>query len=631
MKAENSAIVDSLSSRLDTEVNALQIVVIHNELAWQYRQIDLELAYYHAKQAKQVALLIHYDPGLGDAYSRLGTIAKYSGKMDSAMYFHEKSLVIRRRLGDSVLVAKALTSISSLYQSAGKYDLALKNELHSLKLRKRYDKSSLANAYNNLGVIYLNIGSPDSAIHQFKQGLFVAGKNKEIVGQLYTNLAVAWYELDSVGLAIRNLELALNHEKDIGNHIGVYKTVANIASILLDEAKPRAAVLMLLEQKDALQAEGFNQALPLIHYQLGRAYRGTNNYDSALFYFNKSRELQRFSPDPDLKKEVARELMLLYVHFGMTDSALMEAERFEHFAGELFSDEMSQAIAETETKYKTASLRAQAETQKVELLKSKINLWSTGLSLTLLLIFVGGIAYRMRQRSIISQKNEQLKQHQIDELLQKQELASINAMMEGQEQERQRIAQDLHDRIGSQLAAVKLNMEALEDKVDKGHNENKGQFTKTYGMLDNLVDEVRKISHNMVSGVLMKFGLEVALHDLAASISNSGKIRVDVRVHNLHDRIAGKVELAVYRIIQELLANVLKHAQAQHITISLNRQDGNLNVMVEDDGRGFDQGRVKRGMGLQNIQQRAEALNGAVNIDAKAGRGTTVIVDIPLT
>lgn len=290
-----------------------------------------------------------------------------------------------------------------------------------------------------------------------------------------------------------------------------------------------------------------------------------------------------------------------------------------------------QAIAETETKYKTASLRAQAETQKVELLKSKINLWSTGLSLTLLLIFVGGIAYRMRQRSIISQKNEQLKQHQIDELLQKQELASINAMMEGQEQERQRIAQDLHDRIGSQLAAVKLNMEALEDKVDKGHNENKGQFTKTYGMLDNLVDEVRKISHNMVSGVLMKFGLEVALHDLAASISNSGKIRVDVRVHNLHDRIAGKVELAVYRIIQELLANVLKHAQAQHITISLNRQDGNLNVMVEDDGRGFDQGRVKRGMGLQNIQQRAEALNGAVNIDAKAGRGTTVIVDIPLT
>jgi signal transduction histidine kinase len=132
-----------------------------------------------------------------------------------------------------------------------------------------------------------------------------------------------------------------------------------------------------------------------------------------------------------------------------------------------------------------------------------------------------------------------------------------------------------------------------------------------------------------MAGGLERSGLAHALQDLCAAVRVPG-LQVDLVVHGLEKRVPGNVELAVYRMVQELLGNAMKHAKASHIEVQVVRQDGTLNVMVDDDGIGFEPGSTEGGLGLGGLRRRAEALGGTVHMDSRPGRGTSVSIDVPL-
>ena len=206
-------------------------------------------------------------------------------------------------------------------------------------------------------------------------------------------------------------------------------------------------------------------------------------------------------------------------------------------------------------------------------------------------------------------------------------------MLKGQEMERKRIAQDLHDRLGSMLSMVKIHFNSVEENISAIQEQNNIQYEKAHSLLDEACEEVRKIAHDMVSGVLHKFGLLPALHSLQTSINETGQLKLSVLDFGFHqDRLEYEIEINVYRIIQELLGNVLKHAQASEMTIQLIKKENNLHVQVEDDGIGFNAENISSfgGMGLKNIGARVNSLNGELNIDSGKGSGTIVIIDIPL-
>ena len=217
-------------------------------------------------------------------------------------------------------------------------------------------------------------------------------------------------------------------------------------------------------------------------------------------------------------------------------------------------------------------------------------------------------------------------------LLKQQEISSIDAMIEGQEKERQRIANDLHDNLGGLLATLKLYVQNLKIKKNRIAEQHEIMLQKTDEILEEAYQKVRSIAHTQNAGVLSSERLIPAVKNFAAKVSASNKLIVEVEDHGMKQRLGNSLEIGIFRIIQELITNVINHAKASQTIIHLTNHEHSINILVEDDGIGFDINTVKSkgNMGLSSIRKRVESLNGKIDIDSVLNKGTNVIIDIPL-
>lgn len=214
--------------------------------------------------------------------------------------------------------------------------------------------------------------------------------------------------------------------------------------------------------------------------------------------------------------------------------------------------------------------------------------------------------------------------------LKKMERSAVQAMLDGQENERRRLARDLHDGIGPLLSTLKMYIEHLEPAVQSG---SAPDYRSIVSLTNTLTQEVRNISHALMPNAVEDFGLAAALQNLCEQAEAGGKSTVQFFSLGMQQRLEPVTELALYRIGQELLNNAIKHAKAKHISLQIIRHRNSVVLMVEDDGQGFDAlalDRAQSGIGLQNIETRVRSLNGTFALDTQPGRGVTATVEIPL-
>jgi signal transduction histidine kinase len=206
------------------------------------------------------------------------------------------------------------------------------------------------------------------------------------------------------------------------------------------------------------------------------------------------------------------------------------------------------------------------------------------------------------------------------------------AILDAEEKERRRIAQDLHDGVGQLLSAAKLNLSNLESKLLNQNEDQKLALQNALALVDDSVREVRTVSHNMMPNTLIKLGLGSAVREFITKLGNAPTLKVDLEIVGLDSRLDNQLETVLYRVIQEIINNIIKHAKASHISMQLIRHETELSVMIEDNGIGFDTKNLDNfeGIGLKGIITRIEFLNGSVHFDSSIGRGTTVIIDVPL-
>ena len=249
-------------------------------------------------------------------------------------------------------------------------------------------------------------------------------------------------------------------------------------------------------------------------------------------------------------------------------------------------------------------------------------------SLLLIALIIGSLILKNSQKKRkLAEQQKDLERQKVANLLKDQELASIDAMIEGQEKERARIAGELHDDLGALMTNVRMHFEALKNSPSDD------LYQKTNTLLDEAYAKVRSIAHAKNSGVIANQGLLKALKDLAHKISQVNELQIDVQAHGMDTRLENSLELSLFRIIQELITNVIKHAQAKTLTIHLVNHGDSLNIMVEDDGVGFDPRHISKrseGMGINAIDKRVAHLNGTLEIESEPGQGTSVIIDLPL-
>ena len=212
-------------------------------------------------------------------------------------------------------------------------------------------------------------------------------------------------------------------------------------------------------------------------------------------------------------------------------------------------------------------------------------------------------------------------------MLKEQELVSIDAMIAGQEKERQKVAGELHDDLGSLMATIKLHFDnAKVSQTDPA-------LQNAQKLLEEAYQKIRGMAHSKNSGVMSDQGLLPAIKKMAQTITETDALEVTIEDFGLGERMENSLELSIFRMIQELVANAIKHAEASQVTIQLTQHDDSLNIIVEDDGNGFDRSKLNKkqsGIGLASIEKRIEHLEGNITIDSILGQGTTILIDIPV-
>jgi PAS domain S-box-containing protein len=207
------------------------------------------------------------------------------------------------------------------------------------------------------------------------------------------------------------------------------------------------------------------------------------------------------------------------------------------------------------------------------------------------------------------------------------------AMMLGQEAERKRVAKELHDGLGQSLSAMNMHLGVLEKEKRKLNSKSINSLETLKNLLENTIVEVKSISYDLMPKILESYGLTKALNYLCDIINEGGKLSIQLQSFGLKERLDSEIEVGLYRIAQELINNVIKHAAAKNINMQLIRHEKSLVFMIEDDGIGFETMRSKsdvKGLGLKNISTRVNSFNGSFYIDSLPGKGTTITIELPI-
>ncbi|MCX2486095.1 sensor histidine kinase [Pedobacter sp. MR2016-24] len=309
-------------------------------------------------------------------------------------------------------------------------------------------------------------------------------------------------------------------------------------------------------------------------------------------------------------------------------------KRYSAVADSIHNSQTKVKINELETKYQTAQnrqkiavLQAQNKQTILTAKNQRLNSWLLAMGCVCLIIVLGFVILTAKKnRRLAAQKEINFKQ-QLKEVEQQQQLHIAKAMLDGEEHERERVARDLHDGLGGMLAGVKIGLSGWSNN-NAGISGDKDLY-RIITQLDNSVGELRRIARNMVPETLLKFGLEVALKDLSEFYMQDD-LQVDFQAYNIEKDIALTVQLNIYRIIQELFSNAIRHACASHIMLQCSQNENIFFITFEDDGCGFDTAilTTKKGMGLNNLKTRIAFLKGQFEIQSLVNEGTTINIEI---
>jgi len=310
-------------------------------------------------------------------------------------------------------------------------------------------------------------------------------------------------------------------------------------------------------------------------------------------------------------------VFISYIKYTVVDDSLKQELKYKE-------------IAEIASKYKVAKMEKEAEIEKNKRLKAEY--WTTGLSIASIILLLGiYIIYKLYR---LSKKNYQLKMEQeqlifqgnIEKVKSDAQSKILAATLDGRLEERKQIAAVLHDNVSALLSAANLHLYAskkqLKDNIPL-------EINKSQEIISQASEQIRNLSHKLMSSVLLKFGLTAAVQDLCDKASNSS-LKISSNTKNI-TRFNQNFEIKMFNIITEIVNNMLKHSNAQNGVVKLEQLNGNLQVVIFDDGEGFniDEIRGKDGVGLSQVEARIHVLEGLINIKS-SNSGTRVFISVPI-
>jgi len=366
-------------------------------------------------------------------------------------------------------------------------------------------------------------------------------------------------------------------------------------------------LLNTIETKRALDD---TLAMAINYLNLGLVYEDQKQYAKALDALQQCTQYAQAIAYTDLQNSATVELSNLFQQTGDYQRAITWFKKHQELAAKLAKENSSTKIAALQSKYENTQNENRVLQQQLEL--TRRNYWVGGIAIVLALILL--LTYSYYKRTQLKQQN-----------------MATTAIIETEEKERKRIAQDLHDSVSQTMMAAKINLTVIGNEMPFLSDAQKKSFEKAIRLVDEGFKEVRTISHNMMPQALLESGLALVIKQFVENIENPA-IKVNFYSSGFEEHFDDTTETILYRILQECVNNVVKHANADRIDISLIRDEDTISLTIEDNGRGFDSTDRQKynGMGLKNLQNRVNFIKGKMEIDSHPGRGTLVSVYIPV-
>lgn len=316
-----------------------------------------------------------------------------------------------------------------------------------------------------------------------------------------------------------------------------------------------------------------------------------------------------------------------YEATGDYKNALIQKNRYIFLSDSLMRKDKIDMVNRLEVRYRIVEKdKALAEQKlKIAAIENRVRSRNLLIAVIALLVLFSVVGFGLwRRKNIHKQK---LQQERIDNLQQKMEIERLNATIDGEEKERTRIARELHDGIGALLTGAKMNFELVKKSSQYEHN---ADFLEGIQLLEETAAGLRETAHNIMPEILMQEGLSNAVRSFCERMTGKGGTVISFQTLGASENMDATFDLPVYRIIQELIQNIRKHAQASTALVQMNfHEDGGVDITVEDDGIGMDVSAAAKahGMGLRNIHERVRQLGGRIDINSAAGKGTSVYLE----
>ncbi|MCL2097863.1 MAG: tetratricopeptide repeat protein [Bacteroidales bacterium] len=530
-------------------------------------------------------------------------IEGYPHYPDSGLMILRKLLSQQQGKDEALYCGKALNLIGSAYEIKGIYDSAAYYLYEASRIAEEIKADTLQmSIFTNLGILHFAMKNADEAIKYYRQSLEIAEKLKDSIAITHqlNNIGNAYMTLTSeFEKAVSYFEQCMKISSKI-RHDLAYKVAGINWAMIYNELGEHDKALK--EIKHLIKEYGSNI---YADYLLGSIYFKKGNYKEAIHEWKEL--LRKTLNTREFELTILQNIATVYKHVGNLDSTVVYLEKTYTLRDSLHNQQSVETIQNLKIAYETE--KKEAKISNLEKEKQFYTLLGLVLSITLLLV-AGIFIFRHK-----------LHKNRIKQLEQEKQLTATQAVLDGEVQERSRIARDLHDGLGSILSVAKYNLADIKKSAVQEIDVER--FDKALSLLDESMREMRRVAHHLMPESLSSLGLKQSAADFCSSVAH-----VKFNWYGEETRFDQKMEVMLYRIMHELVNNALKHSGASHILVEIVRYADRVILTVQDNGCGFDPSVEAKGMGLSNIRTRVAAYKGNLLVDAKPEVGTEVNVEL---
>ncbi|MFY7707385.1 MAG: ATP-binding protein [Flavobacteriales bacterium] len=609
------------------------------DLGYLYEFSDSTQALSYYRKAFQLAEKASNNEWKSAACLDQGSVYFNFSKYRLALSYYHQSAVHAEQGKHEIRKAKAFTNLANTHFSVYDYDSALFYGLRSYELYIKSGDSALAlTSISNLTSYYDDAKLHKECMYWVQKGLELAEKINDPVSKARLCLggaqnAVAFGDKK---LMLKYLQIAEKTALQIEGNYFKSTTYQGLSGIYNDQEEHELGDQFADSALKYLVAEEGGLYAASIYLTKGRAQEGKGNIDLAFEYYKKSQLFASEIDDYSTLAQVYLSLSECSKIKGDFKNALLYHESYaayrdsvESIDQKILSAKMDAAYQKEQRQNEINSLKSNEEILKLQ--TENRFYWIVFLGLLLLLALALFFVWRnnAKRNLAITKQQIQINESRIRELEQQAQMVAMDAIIKGEQNERSRVAKDLHDGVGSLLSGVKLSLSAMKGNMIISE-EMANAFERSIMQLDNAIAEMRRVAFNMMPEALVKYGLVDATKNFCADINTSNQLKVIFEAINFDVTLDKSKEVIAFRIIQELVNNAIKHSAGTQAIVQLSSSDNWVSLIVEDNGKGLSDGANNvKGMGLESLNNRVQYLKGKMDVRSETGSGLSVLIEFP--